>query len=77
MTEAKIVRIRVKKGGKEVIDLNLPVKLLGTLEDMIPQKELEKLGMDVKGIIKILKTDVKGKVIDLKSDNTEVEVIVE
>lgn len=83
--KARWLRIRVREGERESVNVNLPISLLSVVTKFIPEKHLEKMwgmeehGLDIESLVEAIKEGSSGKLVEVhdQEDDTHVEIILE
>ena len=78
----KKIRIRVTdpKSGKQTVNLSIPIGLARFAAKLIPAKKKDQMlaeGVDIDHIISQITTENVGKVVDIESDDSNVQVTIE
>lgn len=78
----KKIRIRVTdpRSGKQTVNLTIPIGLARFAAKLIPAKKKEQMladGVDIDQIISQISTENIGKVVDIESEDSNVQVTIE
>lgn len=75
----RFLRVRVFEGGKNKVNVNLPLELARVALRFVPKDALNVQGgtIDLDEIVQAIEEGAQGKIVEVDDDDTRVEVVVE
>lgn len=76
---ARWLRIMVREGGRQKVNVNVPLELVETLVRFIPRQVMERAGadLDVAALIEQIRAGARGRIVEIEDDDHHVHVFVE
>jgi len=77
----RLLKVRISEGGKEKVNVNLPLSLARVALKFVPadaKKELEEQGIDIEELLSSVSSELQdGKIVDIKDGDDSVEIYIE